>query len=125
MSELPQTNKGEYIMIWYGNAGHLCVSNYCRFHLCTEVGDYLVSTVGEYYPRDGDKMETIGAGPKDFYETMVFKLTGNRCQCGCGLPDVGGSDIDMDRYSTPKEANEGHMKYCRKYGRIKNDKAEQ
>src|SRR5258708_35684419 len=35
---------------WFGNAGHLCVSQWCRFHLCTKVGGYLVSTVGEYWP---------------------------------------------------------------------------
>lgn len=35
---------------WFGNAGHLIVSHWCRFHLTTKVGKYLVSTVGEYYP---------------------------------------------------------------------------
>lgn len=35
---------------WFGNAGHLCVGQWCRFHLCTQVGKYLVSTVGEYWP---------------------------------------------------------------------------
>ena len=35
---------------WYGNAGHFIGSNSCRFHLCTEIGDFLVSTVGDYFP---------------------------------------------------------------------------
>lgn len=35
---------------WFGNAGHFICSQWCRFHLCTKVGKYLVSTVGEYWP---------------------------------------------------------------------------
>lgn len=35
---------------WFGSAGHLIVAQWCRFHLCTQVGKYLVSTVGEYWP---------------------------------------------------------------------------
>lgn len=35
---------------WFGHAGHLIVAQWCRFHLTTQVGDYLVSTVGEYWP---------------------------------------------------------------------------
>ena len=40
---------------WFGNAGHLIVGQSCRFHLCTQVGDYLVSTVGEYWPERGSR----------------------------------------------------------------------
>lgn len=35
---------------WFGHAGHLIVGQSCRFHLCTQVGPWLVSTVGEYWP---------------------------------------------------------------------------
>jgi hypothetical protein len=35
---------------WFGHAGHLIVGRWCRFHLATQVGTYLVSTVGEYWP---------------------------------------------------------------------------
>jgi hypothetical protein len=35
---------------WFGHAGHLCVGQWCRYHLCTLVGEYLISTVGEYWP---------------------------------------------------------------------------
>lgn len=35
---------------WFGTAAHLCVGHWCRFHLATQVGQYLVSTVGEYWP---------------------------------------------------------------------------
>jgi hypothetical protein len=36
--------------IWMPHAGHLCVSNKCRFHLNTYVNGFIVSTVGEYWP---------------------------------------------------------------------------
>lgn len=35
---------------WFGHAGHFICGHKCRFHLCTQVGKYLVSTVGEYWP---------------------------------------------------------------------------
>lgn len=35
---------------WFGNAGHFICSHWCRFHLCTLVGGYIVSTVGQYWP---------------------------------------------------------------------------
>ena len=34
---------------WFGSPGHFICSFDCRFHLCTQVGDYLVSTVGELF----------------------------------------------------------------------------
>lgn len=35
---------------WYGHPGHLIVADKCRFHLCTIVGEFMISTVGEYWP---------------------------------------------------------------------------
>lgn len=103
--------------VWYGNAGHLCVSHMCRFHLCTEVGGYLVSTVGEYYrDQDDEEMTALGFG-KQFYETEVFKWEG-RCGCGCGLPEIIPTALDQVRYETPKEANEGHLSMCEKYSQL-------
>jgi hypothetical protein len=88
---------------WFGHAGHLIVGAWCRFHLCTQVGNYLVSTVGEYWPErpvreihasvhnpkwleknkhlrgdafDHAYMEEFGfeeIGYRRKYETMVFK----------------------------------------------------
>jgi len=84
--------------------------------MCTEVGEYMISTIGEYYPNSSpDKMKPIGVGSKNFYETYVFTLDGTRCGCGCGLPGYNLSEIDGIRYETPKEANEGHMKMIEKY----------
>lgn len=128
---------------WYGSAGHFCLSSMCRFHLTTEVGKYLVSTVGEFVPGDnvreilaqsrgivlegrGDEREAdwmkkvgfedIGLGRK--YETMVFKA-GVPCKnklCGeCGMPSIDGSELDMDGYNTAKDAMKGHYWMCRKF----------
>ena len=105
-------------LIWYGNGGHFCGLSDCQFHLCTEVGDYLISTVGEYYPdgyKKGRGMCALGLGEKDLYETMVFRIS-SRCQCGCGLPN-GYDNIETFRYATPKEANEKHRELCEKYRR--------
>ena len=93
------------------------MSNMCRFHLCTEVGEYLVSTVGEYYrDQDDEEMTSIGFG-KQFYETEVFKWEG-RCGCGCGLPEIIPTALEQVRYETPKEANEEHLAMCEKYSQF-------
>lgn len=42
------TNESEWE--WFGVAGHFICGYYCRFHLATKVGGYLVSTVGWYWP---------------------------------------------------------------------------
>jgi len=38
---------------WFGLAGHLIVGRWCRFHMATQVGRVLVSTVGQYMPPEG------------------------------------------------------------------------
>ena len=99
---------------WFGNAGHFICSRWCRFHMTTKVGGYLVSTVGElwferasrerhakiYDPewlaanghRKGDDfdrayMQRFGfedIGCDRKYETMVFEA-GAPCKAkGCG-----------------------------------------
>ena len=35
---------------WFGHAAHFICGQWCRFHLATVVGKYLISTVGEYWP---------------------------------------------------------------------------
>ena len=98
---------------WFGHAAHLIVGNDCRFHLATQVGKYLVSTVGEWWPEravreihasvyapiwlaenhhlQGDKfdaayMKRFGfeeIGVGRKYETMVFRA-GKPCSAkGC------------------------------------------
>jgi hypothetical protein len=59
---------------WMGQAGHFCAARHCRFHLHTHIGRFCVSTVGEYFPGDGEKMEPLSSDPANFYETAVFRL---------------------------------------------------
>jgi hypothetical protein len=93
---------------WFGNAGHFICGHMCRFHLCTKVGKYLVSTVGQMWPsrssrechaevydpawlakngaKKGDDfdnayMQRFGyetVGCDRTFETMIFKA-GERC----------------------------------------------
>jgi hypothetical protein len=134
---------------WYGHAGHLIVGQWCRYHLCTLVNGYLVSTVGEYWPerpvreihahvhdpkwlaenqhrRGGDfdsaymkrfGFENIGCDRK--YETFVFKA-GEPCKsetCGCGLPEINGSELDSLSANDAKTAANNHLILCRKFFR--------
>jgi hypothetical protein len=106
---------------WFGNAGHLCISNWCCFHLTTRVGEYLVSTVGEYYPPHVNEILRPKApsdiGYKRLYETMVFKC-GKVCECGCGMPTQAGNELAFMPYMKAGEATKGHMKMCEKYDKI-------
>ena len=119
---------------WFGVSGHYICSQWCRFHLCTKVGNYLVSTVGAYvHPRHGmgnEQLESawikknwpgedIGRGRK--YETMVF-LAGSPCVeegCDCGMPTIGGTELAMQGYTVAKDATAGHLAMCKKYATVK------
>ena len=104
---------------WFGHAAHLCVGHDCRFHMATQVGPWLVSTVGEYWgSRSVREIHAIGCGRK--YETMVFRA-GAPCdstECGCGLPEIDGSEEDCDCYNDVKSATEGHIAMCKKWAAL-------
>ena len=99
--------------IWDGHAGHLIVAFDCRFHLTTRVGNYRISTVGDWQERKGDEPKEIGAGRT--HETYVFRTDDD------GNVDVY-TEIDSDVYgpgvNACAQANAGHMAMCRKYARI-------
>lgn len=112
---------------WYGKSGHFICGEWCRFHLCTVVGPFLVSTIGEYvHPRHSGGGETAEreylkdhpygeeVGYQRFYETMVF-IAGEPCTCGCGQPRVDGHDLDFRGYNDPLSASEGHRELCSKW----------
>lgn len=102
---------------WYGAPGHFCGGKDCRFHLTTEIGRFLVSTVGNYWPPSLNEMTEIGY--ERYYETMVFRFKG-RCEekdCGCGQPIILLADLDMVGYQTGGEACFGHMAMCDKWSR--------
>lgn len=130
---------------WFGNAGHFILGHQCRFHMTTQVGKYLVSTVGQLLhdssvreilaksrgivlegrgdEREADWMNKVGFGDIGYnrkFETMVFRA-GKRCAakgCKCGIPSISGSELDADSYNDAGSATKGHMKLCRKYAAL-------
>lgn len=103
---------------WLGHAGHFIGSRECRFHLNTQVGNWLISTVGEWHPNPDKPKVPIGSFDM-FYETMVFRLGRKACHCGCGARDpVNWIEEDGTRYKTAAEATEGHLRMCNRYAEI-------
>lgn len=117
---------------WYGFAGHLSVSEWCRFHLCTEIGEFVISTVGKYVPPhngggpEGDEATWLKKHPNGAtigcdrtYETMVFRATGHCTakECNCGLPLHEGGELASEGYNNPGDAAKGHMLMCAKVAR--------
>jgi hypothetical protein len=114
---------------WFGNVGHFVCGQWCRFHLTTQVGKYLVSTIGEYvhpmHSGGSERTETeyllkkplgenVGLNRK--FETIVFKA-GKPCQsksCGCGLPKIG-EELNSRGYNDRKAATDGHRRLCKEY----------
>jgi len=80
--------------------------------MATRIGGFLISTVGHYLP-DGKKMETIGAGPDAFFETMVFRCDGETPDGDPNIVDL--REIDSERYARSIDAERGHRKFCEKY----------
>lgn len=104
MKRVPESN-----WEWYGEAGHFICGRDCRFHLCTKIGNYVISTVGKYWPSrssreihasvhdpkwlaenksllgayfDAAYMKRFGFEQIGFdrtYETMVFRASG-KCE---------------------------------------------
>ncbi len=122
--------------VWYGNAAHFICARWCRYHLATVVGPWIVSTVGEYVPlhktggteageaawlRDNPAGEPLGAGG-DTYETAVFSVGTTVCQdaeCGCGMPEISSwLEREMRRYKSRGEAHRGHLQLCEKWASV-------
>jgi hypothetical protein len=117
---------------WFGNAAHFCCGRWCRFHMATKVGPWLVSTVGEFvHPKDSGGSEQaegewlsknwpgsdVGLGRK--YETMVFKA-GDPCRapgCMCGIPYISGGELEMKGYNAAGDATRGHVAMCERWAK--------
>lgn len=124
---------------WMPHAGHLIVSNDCRFRLNTCVGEFIVSTVGEYFPdagvreilaesrgvklvgrgdeRRADYMRKIGfedIGCDRKYETMVFfsEPSGEGC---CPHTPRNYRELDCRGYNSAADATKGHLELCEEW----------
>lgn len=129
---------------------HFICSHMCRFVLATEVGGYIVSTVGEYWPEEssrrihaqvfapkwyaknkdlvGDEfdyayMKKFGyqeLGPGRSYETMVFRSKKLQERC-CPYQIAGPEERDFEGYTDAASATAGHMRLCKKWARKNKD----
>ena len=102
---------------WFGIAGHYILGHRCQFHLTTQVGKYLISTVGERM-EEGIQQKVNHAW---LYETMVF-FAGTPCtmeECHCGLPEHTGKCLDQKNYNERGLAQVGHMEMCIKFAKKK------
>ncbi len=81
---------------------HLCVP--CLFHLADDLGDFIVSTVGE--PK-GRPLEEVGSGR--LYETYVF-----RAKDGAILEDAW-NEIDGKGSGTRTQAFDTHRAMVKKW----------
>jgi hypothetical protein len=119
---------------WYGLSGHCIIGRWCRFHMLTNVGNYLVSTIGQYvHPTHSNGSEKSDAewcaahpngdelGPGRTYETFVFPHDGSRCsndKCGCGqVVPSSWTEVDSLPANDPGTARKNHMELCRKWAR--------
>lgn len=104
-----------------GCAGHFISARKCAFRRHTQIGNFRVSTVGDYFPREGGKRETLGADPLSFFETYVFRTSphpaSNNEGCGCRVV-ADWSKIDSERYVTAGEAQAGHERMVEKYAAV-------
>lgn len=131
-------NKAEWE--WFGHPGHFICARWCRFHMTTKAGAWLVSTVGEMVPphRSGGSEATEAAWLKDNYpgedigynrkyETMVF-LAGAPCSaegCNCGLPfPEDYSERDALGANDAATARANHLEMCHKWADTPTDSTE-
>lgn len=106
--------------IWMPHPGHFIAAEGCLFRLCTYVGGYIVSTVGEYRPSLDYKPEPDGFVPigcDRLYETMVFSAKPLEGAC-CQFVMADATEVDAAGYSDPIEARDGHMRLCEKWSRV-------
>lgn len=93
--------------VWHGTAGHWCCADKCLFRLHTHVGQYCISTIGEYYPNgvDGEMKYISYSG---YYETMVFDEE----------KDNYWSEIKLRRCAEREQAVKQHMELCKEYAQL-------
>ena len=98
-----------------GLPGHFCGANLCAFRLCTDIGKYRISTVGEFTSSRNGEMLPLGLD--HHYETMVFEIN-RRGEVKTWMEVDAvvlklGEDIEVTR----KLAKRMHDKMCMKYAR--------
>lgn len=101
--------------IWMPHAGHFIGGHRCSFKLNTCVGEYIVSTVGEFRALDGEAIMEIGSNRT--HETMVFRAKKGKYKCCPFEAIVEGGELDFRGYKNPEDAYIGHLELCRKWSK--------
>jgi len=102
---------------WLGYPQHFIGAAACRFRMATMVGNYLVSTVGDYHPKKrvddiDSEREPVGGGEDAFFETYVFRCDGMD-SCGCCARVDDRCEIWGRHTSDSIKAQAMHMEACR------------
>jgi hypothetical protein len=97
---------------WFGMPAHFIGASYCRFHMATRVGPWMVSSVGYYQMPSSENPTEIGCGR--LYETMVFRAA--ECACGGSACEghmlESGEELDMIPANDAVSASANHMAAC-------------
>lgn len=108
-------DKSEWI--WMPHPAHFIGAWMCRFRLATCVGNYIVSTVGEFEPNGlSEKADYKDIGIDSKYETIVFKST--ESDHACCPKKITPEEIDDRFYNDPGSAYKGHLELCEKYSKL-------
>lgn len=86
---------------------HFILAHDCRFRLRTNVGNYIVSTIGEMHWN----------GPLGWereYETMVFRSEKNN-NASYPYRIIVSEEPETRSYMTSEDATRGHYELCEKY----------
>lgn len=104
--------------IWMGHAAHFIGAGECLFQLATRVGDFIISSVGDWRPKGNQTpCEPLGLERWSFYETYVFPASDYEQPCGCW--DLGSlAEIEGKRFKTGREAQDAHRTMCYKYAAL-------
>jgi len=104
--------------IWMPHPAHFIGGTDCRFFLATYVGEYIVSTVGQYRPGPPlhERGEDVEIGLDRLFETMVFRAKPTPdAECGCTFQIDVAEEVDFAPYNDPKSAAVGHYAMCEKW----------
>lgn len=102
-----------------GLKGHHILRSRCRFRICTDIGQFRVSTVGAYYQFPEDEFMKM-VGFNRHYETFVFRIEDDEIYNGFEIDsDYVFFDKEKDDpYEKDEEAEAMHDKMCEKYAEI-------
>lgn len=106
--------------VWLPHGAHFIGVENCLFRMATIVGDFIISTVGQYFYKE--EMKEIGCDR--FYETMVFVAGESNGECFCCPKSIdldnkyGPEGLETIGYNNSEFAFDGHMEICGKYSML-------